>query len=746
MVRTDGLRARADGLFILSQTQSQVEDSPMARIWFPWLRAGSTPKRATKNRPISRRRPSSVPQLDLLEDRTVLSVLTVLNTADSGAGSLRDTLAAAQSGDTIVFDPSLAHETITLSSGPLALTSNLTIDGLGADLLAISGNNASQLFTLNGSAQVTLDNLTLTGGMSSQGGAIFIGGTAALTLDSDILSGNQAVGDSNGNALGGAVYNNAGASLTIDNTAFVNDQTNGTNVSFGGAIANAGSLTIDRATFTGNVALGSTTNTFGSLPGGSLGGAIGNLDGAAATITLSTFTGNQALGTGTGQGDGGAVCNESGPAPVTGVNCTLSQCTFANNTSMGGVMNPSGFNDLYGGGAIEAGPGTNLTIISCSFTGNQANNSGSAAAAGGAIDTSAATTTTISDSQFISNSAIGSGAGTFAAGGALSNFGTVTIANSLFTGNRALGGPMADGNTSAGTIGQGQGGAILMQGSGAILTLSNSIIAGNEAIGGSGASTLAFPQTGAAFGGGIRNNLQGTLNVTGCTITGNRAIGGASAEGNGSPAFGGGIRNSNGGTLNLTNSTVSNNLCQGGAGASGAKGGIASGGGIDTDLNYHAVLTKAILTDSTISFNECIGGAGGAGAKGGAALGGGITNADETFAFGLADASVLVVSNCQVIGNAAQGGTAGPSARGGDGLGGGLFAGGGTVELQAVLVNGNQAQGGVDSQGSTTGNGLGGGVYVDPSASATMDMETYIAGNQASKSDNDVWGTITIVP
>jgi hypothetical protein len=65
----------------------------------------------------------------MLEDRTVLSVLTVLNNADSGAGSLRDTLAAAQSGNTIVFDPSLMHETITLTSGPLALSSNLTIEG-----------------------------------------------------------------------------------------------------------------------------------------------------------------------------------------------------------------------------------------------------------------------------------------------------------------------------------------------------------------------------------------------------------------------------------------------------------------------------------------------------------------------------------------------------------------------------------------------------------------------------------------
>jgi hypothetical protein len=66
--------------------------------------------------------------------------------------------------------------------------------------------------------------------------------------------------------------------------------------------------------------------------------------------------------------------------------------------------------------------------------------------------------------------------------------------------------------------------------------------------------------------------------------------------------------------------------------------------------------------------------------------------------------------------------------------------------LEAVFVSGNNSQGGADGQGNTSGNGLGGGVYVDASATARMDMETLIAGNHASKDNNDVWGTITIVP
>ena len=359
-----------------------------------------------------------MPQLLVLEDRTVLSVLTVLNNADSGAGSLRDTIAAAQSGDTIVFDPSLAYETITLSSGPLALSSNLTIDGLGANLLAISGNNASQLFTLSGTAQVTLANLTLTGGMSSQGGAVFIGGTAALTLDSDILSGNQAVGDANGNALGGAVYNSAGASLTIDNTSFVNNQTNGTNVSFGGALANAGSLAIEGTTFTGNAALGSTSPVGYPQPGGSQGARSATwmerrLDHHTQHLYRQPGAGHRHR-----RRPGRRHCAMKTPGsfllPDPASPCTVSQCTFENNTAMGGsTAAPGGNSDAGGdGGAIEDDPGVNLAVLNCSFTGNQANSGGgNPGANGGAIDNAPAVTVTISDSQFISNSAIGSGVG-----------------------------------------------------------------------------------------------------------------------------------------------------------------------------------------------------------------------------------------------------------------------------------------------------------------------------------------------
>ena len=75
------------------------------------------------------------PRLGGLEDRTVLSTLTVLNNLDSGAGSLRDTIAAASSGDTATVAHALAGRTITLTSGELAVTKSLDIEGLGANEL-----------------------------------------------------------------------------------------------------------------------------------------------------------------------------------------------------------------------------------------------------------------------------------------------------------------------------------------------------------------------------------------------------------------------------------------------------------------------------------------------------------------------------------------------------------------------------------------------------------------------------------
>src|ERR1700693_5359657 len=90
-------------------------------------------------------RRSFVPRLECLEDRTVPSTLTVANNLASGAGSLRAALASAANGDTIAFAPSMSGKTITLTSGALNATANVTIVGPGATHLTIDGHSHSEI-------------------------------------------------------------------------------------------------------------------------------------------------------------------------------------------------------------------------------------------------------------------------------------------------------------------------------------------------------------------------------------------------------------------------------------------------------------------------------------------------------------------------------------------------------------------------------------------------------------------------
>src|SRR5262249_49688396 len=113
-------------------------------------------------------------RLERLEDRWAPASFTVLNTSDSGPGSLRQAIADAAANaeaDTITFDPSLAKQTIALTSndangafGPTGLVidnDTITIDGSAAPGLDISGSGQRRLFAVTPTAALTLENITL---------------------------------------------------------------------------------------------------------------------------------------------------------------------------------------------------------------------------------------------------------------------------------------------------------------------------------------------------------------------------------------------------------------------------------------------------------------------------------------------------------------------------------------------------------------------------------------------------------
>jgi hypothetical protein len=141
------------------------------------------------------------------------ATLTVTTAADSGPGSLRQTIADAAPGDTIDFG---VTGVITLAA-QLGIDKDLTITGPGAADLAISGNGKVRVMRIAyGSVHIT--GLTIRYGKASGndgGGGISNAGT--LTMRDCTLYGNTVsdltVGDYTYFGVGGGLYNAGEATL-----------------------------------------------------------------------------------------------------------------------------------------------------------------------------------------------------------------------------------------------------------------------------------------------------------------------------------------------------------------------------------------------------------------------------------------------------------------------------------------------------------------------------------------------------
>jgi predicted outer membrane repeat protein len=161
---------------------------------------------------------------------------------NSGPGSLREALAEAGDGDTIV----LAGQTITLTALLPSITKNIVIEGNGATLTRTFSTNTttSQLLRI-GSSRIR--RLHFKGGRATDNGAA-IYNSGILILESCVFSDNRTTGTS-----GGAIYNYVNTALTVSGCTFYENATTHANGN-GGAIY----LTNGTVTLTGNVFWGNT--------------------------------------------------------------------------------------------------------------------------------------------------------------------------------------------------------------------------------------------------------------------------------------------------------------------------------------------------------------------------------------------------------------------------------------------------------------------------------------------------------
>ena len=236
----------------------------------------------------------------------------------------------------------------------------------------------------------------------------------------------------------------------------------GTGEGNGGAINNSSTAAISWSTFTGNEALGRTTN------GGAISAGENELI-ALPTMSISNcvFTGNEAIGANGaddftnfegGQALGGAVASAT---PL-----SVSASTFTNNLALGGdkgnnlyagVVGGLTVGTAYGGGLVEFF--SPLTITSSTFAGNEA--------IGG-------------------NSALGIGGGSVGGGVCLFGSPLATFTSVKFVGNQAIGGAGGPGYTG----GSGFGGG-LYNGVDSTLVVTDGLFSANLAEGGAGGSGAA---------------------------------------------------------------------------------------------------------------------------------------------------------------------------------------------------------------------------------------------------------------
>jgi hypothetical protein len=273
---------------------------------------------------------------------SVLATFNVTNTNDAGAGSLRDAISQANTApgaDVINFTGSLfkdaVPDVITLTSGQLSITSDITIKGTGDSKLNISGNRRSPVFGITSGSKVTISGLSITEGLSGlfsgigPGGGIYNDGT--LTLNNITVSGNTTT------SVGGGIYN-GGTLILNKSTVSGNGAVNG-----GGIFNDGGTLTLNNSTISSNTAT-------------SFGGGIFN-DGGTSILNNSTVSGN------TARFGGGGIENRDTDI-LNNSTLTLNNSTVSGNTT------------LREGGGINNGDKGTLTLNKSTVSGNTADQGG----------------------------------------------------------------------------------------------------------------------------------------------------------------------------------------------------------------------------------------------------------------------------------------------------------------------------------------------------------------------------------
>jgi predicted outer membrane repeat protein len=326
--------------------------------------------------------------VETLEDRCVPATFTVTNPSDANPGSLRAAILAANARlgpDTIEFAPGFGR-LITLQTGEIPITDDLTINGLGANNCIVSGNRLGRIFSTADALfpiNLTINGMKLTQGRAAvvgdDGGALYAGGSN-VTVRNCVISGNRATDNggavssygqftaintffnNNGAASSGGAFYSDGGQQTFTNCKFLNNSAG----LYGGAVYLGGTQTtftnctisMNRAAYGGGGlympnSTVTITNTTISQNTAAFGGGISSYDGGRLSLFNSTISGNRA------NGDAVNVGNNVGGAGafLYNVETLIVQSTISSNVDQtgfiaAGVPHGGGGLHLYGGSTV----------------------------------------------------------------------------------------------------------------------------------------------------------------------------------------------------------------------------------------------------------------------------------------------------------------------------------------------------------------------------------------------------------
>jgi len=523
----------------------------------------------------------------LLSGIATAATITVTNTADSGAKSLRQALAAAASGDTISIT---AKGTLTLTSGELLVDKSVNIQGPGAGRLIVSGGGLSRVFHITPNTVVAISGLTISNGsvsiesgdyFSNAGGGIF-NDHADLTLDNCVVSGNSA-------RFGGGIFSDSqfggNSTVTISNSTIRDNSAQfGGGILSGGGFANTGP--------SGDAILRISDSSIDNNSAG-FGGGIFNdgLDGSATMTITNTVISTPAPSPSALGAFGAAVYNngDSGSATATLVHCTVSGKPF----EFGGDFTSG----LYNDGSSSISPGNAAMTLTDSVVSGNSGFGGSGIVNGGSDSGSAVLTlngSTVSGNagpgltNLLASATVNSGTFSHNAVGVTNAVGTLTLNDSTVSENS---GGFAGGisNAAGGSATLNRSTVIGNGGNGisndcAVLKLSQSTVSKSSGVGVQSLCTQDQLSTAATVrdstvsenSGGIFDlggeGASATFTLINSTVSSNAGIG----------IYTSGVDGGNG-LLILKDSTLSGNVLAPGFGASGIQN-ISLGGSATVEI------------------------------------------------------------------------------------------------------------------------------------------------------------------